>query len=181
MNTDLSKVFIDIAKELNIPENVIQDPLKILNSNFFFRLQDIKRIDNETWTKLNLPLNLYFILQDKIKLYENNSITISNPQTNIQTQTENIQSTQSQKPSVQLQSTIVSNLKSTNSIQQELENIVEAIMIEAKVQSEITSTLKILFTIIENIVKSPLDESLPKINIASKSFLSKMFFFAIKT
>lgn len=174
MNTDLSKVFIDIAKELNIPENVIQDPLKILNSNFFFRLQDIKRIDNETWTKLNLPLNLYFILQDKIKLYENNSITISNPQTNIQTQTENIQSTQSQKPSVQLQSTIVSNLKSTNSIQQELENIVEAIMIEAKVQSEITSTLKILFTIIENIVKSPLDESLRKINIASKSFLSRI-------
>lgn len=172
MNTDLSKVFIDIGKELNIPENIIQDPLKILNSNFFFRLQDIKRIDNETWTKLNLPLNLYFMLQDKIKLFENNPITISNPQTNIQTG--NIQSTQYQQPIVQLQSTTPSHLKSTNSIQQELENIIETIMIEAKVQSEITSTLKILFTIIENIVKSPLDESLRKINTASKSFLSKI-------
>lgn len=41
-----------------------------MNNNFFFRLRDIKNINVDLWRSLNLPLNLYFILVDKIKQIE---------------------------------------------------------------------------------------------------------------
>jgi len=189
MNTDLNIIFIEIAKDLNIPESIIQEPLKTLNSNFFFKLQDIKRINNDTWTKLNLPLNLFYILQDKISLIENGNSSISSTLTSSDTITitNNVQPTRQIEQQLQLthqsksESEEKSNAKSiqnvySNSYSKEdsLESVVEDIMKEAKVQSEITSTLKILYTIIENIIKSPLDQSVHRINTSSKSFISRI-------
>jgi hypothetical protein len=41
-----------------------------LNDNFFFRLRDIKNLNVDLWRSLGLPLNLYFILNERIKLFE---------------------------------------------------------------------------------------------------------------
>jgi hypothetical protein len=41
-----------------------------LNDNFFYRLKDIKNLNVDLWRQLGLPLNLYFILNEKIKIYD---------------------------------------------------------------------------------------------------------------
>lgn len=49
-----------------------------MNDNFFFRLRDIKNLNIDLWRQLGLPLNLFFIINEKIKIFES---TLTDPST----------------------------------------------------------------------------------------------------
>ncbi len=50
-----------------------------LHHNFFYKLKDIQNINFEIWTKMNLPMNLFFILQGKIALCKPENSNLINP------------------------------------------------------------------------------------------------------
>lgn len=38
-----------------------------LNNNFFYKLKDIKRVNIQDWKSLDLPLNIYYLLNEKLE------------------------------------------------------------------------------------------------------------------
>ena len=171
MELELKLVFAENCKEFNRPESDIEEPLKLLNRNFFYKLKDLKRLDIDSWIKLGLPMNLFYLLQDKITLYESKNY---NP------------FEMTSKPIIITSSSNTSNIKQDENIikiikvvdEKELKSNfktkVDKISAEAKIESEIIQVLKTLHGIIDRIVKNPLDSSVQRINMNSKVYLTKI-------
>ncbi len=170
METDLKLIFLEICKQYNQPESIITEPLNILQKNFFFKLKDLKRLKADDWDKLNLPSNLYYVIQDKLSYYESNNF---NPFSNVENK---ISKEDEIKPISQNEEKKSSIFKvdNINEVKITLPKLIEQIQFEAKVTTEIVSTLKTLHGIIERIVQNPLDEAVQKINTTSKAYLSKI-------
>ena len=64
MDIPLKNILKDIQKEYDLDDEVIEPIIKKLNKEFYFKLKDIKNLSEETWTKFDLPLNLYYILNE---------------------------------------------------------------------------------------------------------------------
>ena len=94
MDAPLKKILKDIQKEYDMDDEVIDPIIKKLNKEFYFKLKDIKNLSEETWTKFDLPLNLYYILNE---LYQA-SLNQSSQNQNIQNQNIQNQNIQTQNP-----------------------------------------------------------------------------------
>ena len=64
MDVPLKNILKDIQKEYDLDDEVIEPIIKKLNKEFYFKLKDIKNLSEDTWTKFDLPLNLYHILNE---------------------------------------------------------------------------------------------------------------------
>jgi hypothetical protein len=173
MDTPLKVVLQEIGKEYDLDADVINPVIKKLNSEFYFKLKDIKNASESVWKSLGLPLNLFFLLKDKY-----DSVLSSNqPQT---------QSTQ-QINQHTITMTTSSNAKPIHSPQQqqhqhyskdEDENHLMMILTEINNIDISREVFKIIYNVIQNIVKNPNDEKYRKINIVK--LLSKYNYISIK-
>ncbi len=73
METTLSKILFDFCYEYNLEISQVQPVIDKLNSEFYFRLKDMKHLTIQKWKDLNLPENLYNILNDKYQNSLNNN------------------------------------------------------------------------------------------------------------
>ena len=75
METTFSKILFDFCYEYNLDITQVQPVIDKLNSDFYFRLKDMKHLTLEKWKDLNLPENLFNILNEKYQenLKNNNS------------------------------------------------------------------------------------------------------------
>ena len=73
METSIKNILIEISKEYNLDYSVIQPIITRLNKEFYFKLKDIKNLSKETWKSFNLPLNLFYLLNEKYQKYQNNN------------------------------------------------------------------------------------------------------------
>jgi hypothetical protein len=173
MDTPLKVVLQEIGKEYDLDADVINPVIKKLNSEFYFKLKDVKNASESVWKSLGLPLNLFFLLKDKY-----DSVLSSNqPQT---------QSTQ-QINQHTITMTTSSNAKPIHSPQQqqhqhyskdEDENHLMMILTEINNIDISREVFKIIYNVIQNIVKNPNDEKYRKINIVK--LLSKYNYISIK-
>ena len=173
MDTPLKVVLQEIEKEYDLDADVINPVIKKLNSEFYFKLKDIKNASESVWKSLGLPLNLFFLLKDKY-----DSVLSSNqPQT---------QSTQ-QINQHTITMTTSSNAKPIHSPQQqqhqhyskdEDENHLMMILTEINNIDISREVFKIIYNVIQNIIKNPNDEKYRKINIVK--LLSKYNYISIK-
>ena len=83
METSIKNILIEISKEYNLDYSVIQPIITRLNKEFYFKLKDIKNLSKETWKSFNLPLNLFYLLNEKYQKYQNNNNIQFNPQKQI--------------------------------------------------------------------------------------------------
>ena len=73
METTLSKILFDFCYEYNLEISQVQPVIDKLNSEFYFRLKDMKHLTIQKWKDLNLPENLYNISNDKYQNSLNNN------------------------------------------------------------------------------------------------------------
>ena len=66
MDISLEEIIKNIGKEYNINENILNKIIETLNKEFFIKLADFKYIDKDIWKNLELPSNLYNIINEKI-------------------------------------------------------------------------------------------------------------------
>ena len=75
METTLSKILFDFCYEYNLDVSQVQPVIDKLNSEFYFRLKDMKHLTLQKWKELNLPENLFNIINEKYQENLNNNTT----------------------------------------------------------------------------------------------------------
>ena len=204
MDVPLKNILKDIQKEYDLDDEVIEPIIKKLNKEFYFKLKDIKNLSEETWTKFDLPLNLYYILNELYQASLNQSSQNQNIQNqNIQTQNIQIQNPNqnfvqqplqqpinqqpiNQQPIKQQQYIPVQKpIKSSISTSENQEFNTETIQMHlAKIFTDIDNidisrdVFKFIYQIINNINHNPSDEKYRRINI--KKLLMKYNYPSIK-
>ena len=195
METSIKNILIEISKEYNLDFSIIQPIITRLNKEFYFKLKDIKNLSKETWISFNLPLNLFYLLNEKYQKYQNNN----NFQFNQQKQNNNnnfnkiqnninnfynkynnfqnnnksnnyskslIQNNNYNKFNYQ-KSSLTSNELNKENIQKYLQNI----FIQINNYSISKEVFHYLYKIINNIIKNPNNEKYKKINIQKLFYL----------
>ena len=194
MDAPLKKILKDIQKEYDMDDEVIDPIIKKLNKEFYFKLKDIKNLSEETWTKFDLPLNLYYILNELYQASLNQSSQNQNIQNqniqnqNIQTQNPNqnfvqqpLQQPINQQPYIPVQKPIKSSISTSENQEFNTETIQ---MHLAKIFTDIDNidisrdVFKFIYQIINNINHNPSDEKYRRINI--KKLLMKYNYPSIK-
>ena len=79
MNRSLKEIIKEVGKEYEMEEDIINDIIKKLQKEFYVKLKHMKNLSIETWKSLDLPINLYYVLNE---LYQSafNEEQQSNPQ-----------------------------------------------------------------------------------------------------
>ena len=169
MDKSLKEIIKEVGKEYEMEDDIINDIIKKLQKEFYIKLKHMKNLSIETWKSLELPINLYYVLNE---LYQSalaeqqpkNEQNISKPpEPQIQTNQEkrpnlqpqiNIQNNQSQistqkKPQTQIQP--------NQNIFQNINNIIGKNNINNKIinnnslQNSIHDNLSLLFAEIDNL------------------------------
>ena len=65
MDNALSKILFDFCYQYNLETTRVQPIIDKLNMEFYFKLKDMKHLSIEKWKGLNLPENLFYILEEK--------------------------------------------------------------------------------------------------------------------
>ena len=84
MEKNLKEIIKEVGKEYEMEEEIINEIIKKLHKEFYIKLKHMKNLSIETWKSLELPINLFYVLND---LYQSalsgkqNKEPLSQPQT----------------------------------------------------------------------------------------------------
>ena len=169
MDKSLKEIIKEVGKEYEMEDDIINDIIKKLQKEFYIKLKHMKNLSIETWKSLELPINLYYVLNE---LYQSalaehqpkNEQNISKPpEPQIQTNQEkrpnlqpqiNIQNNQSQ---ISTQKNPQTQIQPNQNIFQNINNIIGKNNINNKIinnnslQNSIHDNLSLLFAEIDNL------------------------------
>ncbi len=189
MDIPLKNILKDIQKEYDLDDEVIEPIIKKLNKEFYFKLKDIKNLSEETWTKFDLPLNLYYILNElyQTSLNENSQkekIKSENPNINIEQKKYQQQINQKQQFQPYQSNEFQKEIKTNISLEKEEFDSEIIHMHLAQIFTDIDNidisrdVFQFIYQIISNISQNPSDEKYRRINI--KKILNKYNYPSIK-
>ena len=193
MNRSLKEIIKEVGKEYEMEEDIINDIIKKLQKEFYVKLKHMKNLSIETWKSLDLPINLYYILNE---LYQsafneeqqsnpqnepnNNKINVINekpynpiPQQNqqkSQQQTQNIR-TNNSKNNIQEFPLNKNIFKDQNNLSNIIHNDLSIIFTEIDNLDISRQVFKQIYNIINNIAHNPMEEKFRRFNITK--FISK--------
>ena len=196
MEKSLKEIIKEVGKEYELEDEIINDVIKKLQKEFYIKLKHMKNLSIETWKSLDLPLNLYYVLnelyqsalaeqqpkeqpntsqvppQPPVQTYQQ---PVPNPQ--FQNKNQNNQnriSTQS-KPQIQPQpnKNIIQNINNKNKISDHnsIQDHLSLIFAEIDDLEISRKVFKQIYTIISNIAHNPNEEKFRRFNI--KKFIQK--------
>ena len=193
MEKSLKEIIKEVGKEYELEDDIINDIIKKLQKEFYIKLKHMKNLSIDTWKSLELPINLYYVLNE---LYQSalseqqQSNPQPKPQQNIQTSPiEPIQNPVPQQKSAQIQNKIPTQQIYTNNIIQNtinqmskqinknqiqgnnsLQNIVnnDLCILFAEIDNLDISrkVFKSIYTVISNIAHNPNNEKYRRFNIS---------------
>ena len=193
MEKSLKEIIKEVGKEYELEDDIINNIIKKLQKEFYIKLKHMKNLSIDTWKSLELPINLYYVLNE---LYQSalseqqQSNPQPKPQQNIQTSPiEPIQNPVPQQKSAQIQNKIPTQQIYTNNIIQNtinqmskqinknqiqgnnsLQNIVnnDLCILFAEIDNLDISrkVFKSIYTVISNIAHNPNNEKYRRFNIS---------------
>ena len=159
----------EVGKEYEMEDEIINEIIKKLQKEFYIKLKHMKNLSIETWKQLDLPINLYYVLNE---LYQS-ALAEQQPKNeqNIPKQSEPpIQIKQEKIPNPQIQNTFQKNqneiyaknkpqtqTQPNNNLIQNINNIIGKSNINNKIldnnsfQNTIHDNLSLLFAEIDNL------------------------------
>ena len=172
MDKSLKEIIKEVGKEYEMEEEIINEIINKLHKQFYIKLKHMKNLSLEIWKSLDLPINLYFVLNElyqsslsdskntnNLSLSKNNenvSETIKNPEKqkiispNKQSKISNNQPILKLQP--QKNQNLVNNNHETNIMNQVIkQNNINKIYGNNSLQSSIHNDLCILLTEVSDI------------------------------
>ena len=162
MERSLKEIVKEVGKEYEMEDDIINEIIKKLQKEFYVKLKHMKNLSIETWKSLDLPINLYYVLNE---LYQSalNEQQASQPQSQPQQPPQNTINYQNQPPQ-----RIPQNQQQTQYQPQQLNQINNNYIQENKnqifnsindqnnnsLQNVVYNDLSILFSEIDNLEKS---------------------------
>ena len=64
MEKNLKEIIKEVGKEYEMEEEIINKIIKKLHKEFYIKLKHMKNLSIETWKSLELPINLFYVLND---------------------------------------------------------------------------------------------------------------------
>ena len=161
MERSLKEIVKEVGKEYEMEDDIINEIIKKLQKEFYVKLKHMKNLSIETWKSLDLPINLYYVLNE---LYQSalNEQQANQPQQQQPPQnTINYQNQQSQRipqnqPQTQYQPQQLNQIIDNNNIQNNKNQIINSIndQNDNSLQNVVYNDLSILFSEIDNLDKS---------------------------
>ena len=172
MDKSLKEIIKEVGKEYEMEEEIINEIINKLHKQFYIKLKHMKNLSLEIWKSLDLPINLYFVLNElyqsslsdskntnNLSLSKNNenvSETIKNPEKqkiispNEQSKISNSQQILKLQP--QKNQNLVNNNHETNIMNQVIkQNNINKIYGNNSLQSSLHNDLCILLTEVSDI------------------------------
>ena len=149
MERSLKEIVKEVGKEYEMEDDIINDIIKKLQKEFYVKLKHMKNLSIDTWKSLDLPINLYYVLNE---LYQ----SALNEQKDSQPSHNQSQPPQQNPINVINQPQVVSHNQSRNQQQnknqrnQQFNNIND----KNNLSNIIHDDLSILFAEIDNLEKS---------------------------
>ena len=170
MESTLSKIITDFCNKYNIEKSQYQPIIEKLNSEFYFRLKDMKHLTIEKWNNLKLPDNLFNILEEKYKECLENKNENNNDDTeeeNNEFKNLNIINEYSFSIGVGLSKlkNVIKRIEENPINLNELEKNLNSLEIQINNNEKAKIIFKIFEDIINNIITHPNDEKYKNINI----------------
>ena len=164
MERSLKEIVKEVGKEYEMEDDIINEIIKKLQKEFYVKLKHMKNLSIETWNSLDLPINLYYVLNE---LYQSalNEQQANQPQSQPQQQPpQNIINYQNQQPQripqnqpqIQYQPQQLNQIMDNNNIQKNKNQIFNSIddQNDNSLQNVVYNDLSILFSEIDNLEKS---------------------------
>ena len=64
MEKSLKEIIKEVGKEYELEDDIINDVIKKLQKEFYIKLKHMKNLSIDTWKSLDLPINLYYVLNE---------------------------------------------------------------------------------------------------------------------
>ena len=64
MEKSLKEIIKEVGKEYDLEDDIINDIIKKLQKEFYIKLKHMKNLSIDTWKSLDLPINLYYVLNE---------------------------------------------------------------------------------------------------------------------
>ena len=192
MERSLKEIIKEVGKEYEMDDDIINDIIKKLQKEFYVKLKHMKNLSIETWKSLDLPINLYYVINElyqsalnqeqgsqpsQVQQSKNTSSNQSKPQTIPQYQNQ----PQQQKQNKSNYNNNIQNLNRIND-QSDLPNIVHndlsLLFSEIDNLEKSRQVFKQIYKIITNIAHNPNEEKFRRFNI--EKFLSNFKYKNIK-
>ena len=204
MEKSLNEILKEVGKEYEMEDEIINSIIKKLQKEFYVKLKHMKNLSIETWKSLELPINLYYVLNELYQSALNeqqstqtqpmplpqpvqnnkNVINEEKPQivpSKIQPQTQppkqNLNNSNYQKNN-NLLNNIVNMINDQNSLSNIIHNDLSILFSEIDNLDISRQVFKQLYTIINNIAHNPNEEKYRRFNITK--FMSKFNYKTIK-
>jgi len=161
MERSLKEIVKEVGKEYEMEDDIINEIIKKLQKEFYVKLKHMKNLSIETWKSLDLPINLYYVLNE---LYQsalneqqaNQPQQQQPPQNTINYQNQQPQRIPQNQPQTQYQSQQLNQIIDNNNIQNNKNQIINSIndQNDNSLQNVVYNDLSILFSEIDNLDKS---------------------------
>jgi len=161
MERSLKEIVKEVGKEYEMEDDIINEIIKKLQKEFYVKLKHMKNLSIETWKSLDLPINLYYVLNE---LYQsalneqqaNQPQQQQPPQNTINYQNQQPQRIPQNQPQTQYQPQQLNQIIDNNNIQNNKNQIINSIndQNDNSLQNVVYNDLSILFSEIDNLDKS---------------------------
>ena len=187
MEKSLKDIIKEVGKEYELEDEIINNVIKKLQKEFYIKLKHMKNLSIDTWKSLDLPINLYYVLnelyqsalseqqasQPKPNNSQNNINNINNYQPyNPPTQYSQYQTQPQPQPQIQQQKQNINqkinnniNQNNSNSLQNIVHNDLSILFSEIDNLDRSRLVFKQIYTIVNNIAHNPLDEKYRRFNV----------------
>ena len=185
MERSLKEIVKEVGKEYEMDDDIINEIIKKLQKEFYVKLKHMKNLSIDTWKSLDLPINLYYVLNE---LYQSalNEQQGSQPQTQPQSQQKNNinvinqpqivthnqsrNQNQNQQQSKNQRNQQFNNFNDKNNLSNIIHDDLSILFAEIDNLEKSRQVFKQIYKIITNISQNPNEEKFRRFNI--NKFLS---------
>ena len=185
MERSLKEIVKEVGKEYEMDDDIINEIIKKLQKEFYVKLKHMKNLSIDTWKSLDLPINLYYVLNE---LYQSalNEQQGSQPQTQPQSQKQNNinvinqpqivthnqsrNQNQNQQQSKNQRNQQFNNFNDKNNLSNIIHDDLSILFAEIDNLEKSRQVFKQIYKIITNISQNPNEEKFRRFNI--NKFLS---------
>jgi hypothetical protein len=183
MERSLKEIVKEVGKEYEMEDDIINDIIKKLQKEFYVKLKHMKNLSIDTWKSLDLPINLYYVLnelyqsalneqqgsQPQPQSQQQNTINVINQQ-QVVTHNQSRNQNQNQQQSKNQRNQQFNNINDKNNLSNIIHDDLSILFAEIDNLEKSRQVFKQIYKIITNISQNPEEEKFRRFNI--NKFLS---------
>ena len=177
MERSLKEIVKEVGKEYEMEDDIINDIIKKLQKEFYVKLKHMKNLSIDTWKSLDLPINLYYVLNELYQsalneqqgsqpshnqsqpLQQNPINVINQPQVVSHNQSRNQQQNKNQRNQQ------INNINDKNNLSNIIHDDLSILFAEIDNLEKSRQVFKQIYKIISNISQNPNEEKFRRFNL----------------